>query len=120
MIPTGRTTMLTGPRVVGMTATDSSRSKSMGRERRATQPDAGDANAQGKRNEVFHEDRDEIERLTRRTTEFQKEFGRAKGAANTSWLQFLKEQKAETVAPCAQTQRILNEFGISHSTKMRD
>ena len=85
MIPTGRTTMLPGPRVVGMTATGSSCSKSMGRERRATWPDTGGANAQGTRNELFHEDRDEIERLTRRTTEFQKEFRRAKGAANTSW-----------------------------------
>ena len=53
-----------------MAATDSLRSKSRGR---------------GKVDEAPLEGQDEIERLTRRTTEFQKEFRRARGAANTSW-----------------------------------
>ena len=125
MIATGRTTMLPSPRVVGMTAMGSSCSRSMGRTaskrgRRATWPDARGANAQGKGNEVFHEDRDEIERLTRRTTEFQKVFRRAKGAANISWDAVPEGTEGRDRGTVCKNTEDLSEFGISHSTKMRN
>ena len=89
----GRATMLPDPEVVEMTAIGSS-SRPMGqaaaatastRGRCSTWPGTRGASAQGEGDEVFQEDRDEIERLTRQTTGFQKVSKRVKEAADTSW-----------------------------------